>query len=180
MPAPYPTVKLLPRLEESGLRTDCAAEVGEIIRRWNSAQSTAVSIAALRRLLRGDVPILLEAGEREATLVEVVGPLLGATHDPTKIVQSLTVGAICSGAVGEYAAFLECTDPTVNARHQSRPGRWPVPGLLRPDHVRLAYARLAGYSGDDDRVGTKTRGDARSMNAAGYPSPSVRYGVPLP
>lgn len=167
---------LFAELTTAGLSEAEATSVSSTIREWASRPELTDTIAALKRLLRGEVPVLVDGGETELALWEALPRLLRATRDPVEIAQSLAVGAICSGAVGEYASFLECTRPGADARHKDRQPNWPVPGLSTPSDARLAYARLAGYSGTDDSRGTEVRGDGRRMQAASYPQPAERYG----
>lgn len=167
---------LLAGLTAAGLGDATAQQVGVVIRDWHNREELSQTVAALMALLRGEVPILLDGGETEASLTQILPRLLRTTRDPEEIVQSLAAGAICSGAVGEYASFLECTRPDAPARHKDRPPRWPIPGLNNPADVRLAYARLAGYSGSDDSEGTRARGDGRTMQSSSYPQPAERYG----
>lgn len=163
-------------LTDAGLDRQTAHQVAAQIKAWADTGLYDRAIDALRLLLRGDMPLLLDHGDREAALCEVLPQLLRATRDPQLIAQSLLIGAVCAGGVGEYAAFLECSQPGVTARHKNRDGLYPVPGISRPDQARLAYARLTGYAGTDDARGTAARGDGRTLNRRGAPTPARRYG----
>ena len=166
---------LMGELTKAGMPLPEANRVAGQLHRWSQEQRFTPASGALSRLLRGDLPLLLEAGTVEATLMEVLPRLIGAASSSTQVARSLVAGSVLSGGVGVWPAFRDIVDREGSAPHLDGQGRFPVPGIRSPKAARLAYARLTGYAGSDDRVGTAARGNAAALRAQ-HTDPPTRFG----